>query len=82
MMMRMRKTLALYVLLIELKHQKNLKFSKIEKVKISDETLAYEYGLEELPSLVYYRKKIPIVYSGMICSLILCFKDNEGKCEI
>ncbi|KAJ6215940.1 hypothetical protein RDWZM_010440 [Blomia tropicalis] len=33
-------------------------------VKISDETLAYEYGLEDLPSLVYYRKKIPIVYSG------------------
>lgn len=34
------------------------------KVKISDETLAYEYGLEELPALVYYRKKIPIVYTG------------------
>ena len=34
-------------------------------VKISDETLAYEYGLEDLPSLVYYRKKIPIVYAGM-----------------
>lgn len=34
------------------------------KVKISDETLAYEYGLEELPALVYYRKKIPIVYSA------------------
>jgi len=33
-------------------------------VKISDESLAYEYGLEELPTLVYYRKKIPIVYSG------------------
>lgn len=32
-------------------------------MKISDETLAYEYGLEDLPSLVYYRKKIPIVYN-------------------
>ncbi|KAH7644929.1 thioredoxin-like protein 1 [Dermatophagoides farinae] len=39
--------------------QKNIGF-----VKISDETLAYEYGLEDLPSLVYYRKKIPIVYTG------------------
>lgn len=39
-------------------------------MKISDETLAYEYGLEDLPSLVYYRKKIPIVYSGK-SSLIL-----------
>ncbi len=35
-------------------------------VKISDEILAYEYGLEDLPSLVYYRKKIPIVYSGKV----------------
>lgn len=26
--------------------------------------MAYEYGLEELPALVYYRKKIPIVYSS------------------
>ena len=37
-------------------------------VKISEETLAYEYGLEDLPSLVYYRKKIPIVYSGLYCA--------------
>lgn len=37
-------------------------------VKISDEILAYEYGLEDLPSLVYYRKKIPIVYSG-VCEI-------------
>ncbi|KAF7496675.1 Protein disulfide-isomerase A5 [Sarcoptes scabiei] len=33
-------------------------------IKISDETLAYEYGLDDLPALVYYRKKIPIVYNG------------------
>lgn len=33
-------------------------------VKISDQYLAFEYGLEELPALVYYRKKIPIVYDG------------------
>ncbi|UYV79369.1 hypothetical protein LAZ67_17002343 [Cordylochernes scorpioides] len=33
-------------------------------VKIADVALATEYGLEELPTLVYYRRKIPIVYSG------------------
>ncbi|XP_074599634.1 hulk isoform X2 [Brevipalpus obovatus] len=33
-------------------------------VKISDQALAFEYGLEEMPSLVYYRRKIPIVYQG------------------
>lgn len=34
-------------------------------VKILDPNLAFEYGLEELPALVYYRHKIPIVYDGM-----------------
>ncbi|KAI1286795.1 Protein disulfide-isomerase A5 [Halotydeus destructor] len=33
-------------------------------VKISDQSLAFEYGLEKLPVLVYYRKQIPIVYDG------------------
>lgn len=33
-------------------------------VKILDPNLAFEYGLEELPALVYYRHKIPIVYDG------------------
>src|SRR5690348_12597326 len=33
---------------------------KIGFVKIQDKHLAYEYGLENLPALVYYRKKIPI----------------------
>lgn len=37
---------------------------KIGFVKIQDKHLAYEYGLEILPALVYYRKKIPIVYEG------------------
>ena len=32
-------------------------------VKIHDSNLAFEYGLEE-PTLVYYRKKIPVVYDG------------------
>lgn len=34
-------------------------------VRISDQELAYEYGLEE-PALVYYRRKIPIVYDGKL----------------
>ena len=37
---------------------------KIGFVKIQDKKLAFEYGLEVMPALVYYRKKIPIVYDG------------------
>lgn len=33
-------------------------------VKIIDEQLAEEYSLTSLPTLVYYRKSIPIVYEG------------------
>ncbi|XP_054718538.1 uncharacterized protein LOC129227940 [Uloborus diversus] len=33
-------------------------------VKIADENLAVEYGLDSLPALVYYRKKIPLLYDG------------------
>lgn len=33
-------------------------------VKISDDSLAEEYNLGELPKLVYYRHQIPIVYEG------------------
>ncbi|GIY02018.1 thioredoxin domain-containing protein [Caerostris extrusa] len=30
-------------------------------VKIADENLAIEYGLDSLPALIYYRKKIPLL---------------------
>lgn len=33
-------------------------------VKINDEALADEYSLDSLPTLVYYRHRIPIVYDG------------------
>jgi len=33
-------------------------------VKISDDSLAAEYGLDTLPALIYYRKKIPLLYDG------------------
>ncbi|KAL1464793.1 hypothetical protein WDU94_004408 [Cyamophila willieti] len=33
-------------------------------VKISDESLAEEYNLGELPKLVYYRHQIPIIYES------------------
>lgn len=33
-------------------------------VKISDEALAEEYNLGELPKLVYYRHQIPIIYES------------------
>lgn len=33
-------------------------------VKINDPELADEYSLGTLPALVYYRKRIPVVYDG------------------
>ena len=33
-------------------------------VKINDPELADEYSLGALPALVYYRKRIPVVYDG------------------
>ncbi|XP_063244025.1 uncharacterized protein LOC134543121 isoform X2 [Bacillus rossius redtenbacheri] len=33
-------------------------------VKISDDSLAEEYNLGDLPALVYYRHQIPIIYQG------------------
>lgn len=33
-------------------------------VKIHDETLADEYNLGDLPRLVYYRHKTPIIYES------------------
>ncbi|KAJ8875633.1 hypothetical protein PR048_023529 [Dryococelus australis] len=33
-------------------------------VKISDDSLAEEYNLGDLPALVYYRHQIPIIYEG------------------
>ena len=33
-------------------------------VKINDPELADEYSLGSLPALVYYRKRIPVVYDG------------------
>lgn len=35
-------------------------------VKIHDEALADEYNLGNLPTLVYYRHQIPIIYEGYI----------------
>lgn len=34
-------------------------------VKIADEELAEEYSLATLPTLVYYRNSIPVVYEGI-----------------
>ncbi|KAF8765250.1 putative protein disulfide-isomerase A4 like protein [Argiope bruennichi] len=36
--------------------------SGIAFVKISDEVLALEFGLETLPALLYYRNKVPLLY--------------------
>ena len=37
----------------------------IQFVKIGDEAAAIEYGIEDLPKLVYFEKNIPNVYEGM-----------------
>ena len=36
----------------------------IDFVKINDAEAAKEYGIINLPALVYFRKKIPLVYDG------------------
>lgn len=46
-------------------------------VKISDEELADEYNLGELPKLVYYRHQIPIIYESKYCLLIILFTYNR-----
>ena len=33
-------------------------------VKIADEELAEEYSLSSLPTLVYYRNSIPVIFEG------------------
>uniref|UniRef100_T1J1H2 Thioredoxin domain-containing protein n=1 Tax=Strigamia maritima TaxID=126957 RepID=T1J1H2_STRMM len=36
----------------------------IHMVKIDDDQVAHEYGIDELPTLVYFEKQIPSVYDG------------------
>ncbi|XP_054709572.1 LOW QUALITY PROTEIN: uncharacterized protein LOC129219267 [Uloborus diversus] len=38
--------------------------SNIAFVKVRDEVLALEFGIENLPALLYYRKKVPLLYDG------------------
>ena len=55
--------------------------------KIQDKQLAFEYGLETLPALVYYRKKIPIVYTDSleeeekVLEWLLEFRDTVEQAE-
>lgn len=46
-------------------------------VKINDEELADEYNLGTLPSLVYYRHQIPIIYEGEFNLVIKTFYDPQ-----
>jgi hypothetical protein len=39
----------------------------IDFVKINDAEAAKEYGIVNLPALVYFRKKLPLVYDGQFC---------------
>lgn len=40
--------------------------SDIVFVKVSDEVLALEFGLETLPALLYYRNKVPLLFDGKL----------------
>lgn len=42
-------------------------------VKIADEALADEYNLQQLPALVYYRHKIPIIYTSKLQLLCMIY---------
>lgn len=35
-------------------------------VKTKDDTIAKEYGIEQLPALIYFEKRIPSIYEGDI----------------
>ena len=39
--------------------------SGIDFVKISDEEAAQKYHILHTPALVYFRKRLPIIYEGM-----------------
>ena len=54
----------------------------IAMVKINDLELVAEFGLGKLPQLVYYRHTTPIVYDGMLKSLIAMFDLARNFCEI
>lgn len=38
-------------------------------VKIDDEAEAKEYGIEDLPTLVYFENRIPSIYEGKILGI-------------
>lgn len=50
-------------------------------VKIHDEILADEYNLGELPRLVYYRHKTPIIYESMLKEK-KCFSLHFASCRV
>ena len=61
---------------------------KISFVKISDARLAKKYGVKELPGLVYFRKKYPAIYRGLLehcldnAPLRLLFRTSETTHDI
>lgn len=43
----------------------------VQFVKIDDERTAKEYGIDDLPAIVYFEKQVPTVYGGEL--------DNEEE---
>lgn len=42
-------------------------------VKIDNEDEAKEYGIEKIPTLMYFEKGIPMIYEGIIQVIVLIF---------
>ena len=41
-------------------------------VKISDPAAAYQHGVSSLPTLVYFKNKVPNVYDGKHSTILMC----------
>lgn len=51
----------------------------IQFVKINDKNTAREFGIDQVPAIVYFEHQIPSVYDGMNlnnCNVLLMFEIN------
>lgn len=47
-------------------------------MKIDNPSEAKEYGIDEIPSLVYFENGIPSVYEGNSVSHLIIFKESKN----
>ena len=48
-------------------------------VKISDPAAAYHFGVSSLPTLVYFKNKLPNVFEGETCHLLSWAVHDWGR---